>query len=80
MTITRRFIAGARCPKCHAEDRIRLCRDSGDGSHHDGQREWVECMACGYESSDPSAPEHPAPLAEADADSEVSVVRFPRLD
>lgn len=58
------FIAGARCPSCNAEDRIRLCRDEG--------REWIECVACGYASEAPPPPEHPQ--AE-DSTQEVGVVR-----
>ncbi|MFZ5561520.1 MAG: YheV family putative zinc ribbon protein [Pseudomonadota bacterium] len=51
------FIAGARCPQCNAEDRVRFCRD--------GEREWIECVACGHASDKPPAPEHPQPGVEA---------------
>ncbi|HEX6590786.1 MAG TPA: YheV family putative zinc ribbon protein [Moraxellaceae bacterium] len=65
MTLRKQFIAGARCPRCNAEDRIRLCRD--------GEKEWLECVACGYESAEPQAPEHPNPPPEP----AVGIVKFP---
>lgn len=55
--IRKQFIAGARCPACNAEDRIRLCRDEA--------REWIECVACGHASDRPPPPEHPPEPAEA---------------
>ena len=69
MTIRKHFIAGARCPKCNAEDKVRFCRD--------GAREWIECVACGYSGEDPGQPEHPQPdVPAAGTESEVGVVRF----
>lgn len=67
MTIKWQFIAGACCPQCKVEDRIRLCRD--------GEWEWMECVVCNYKSSNPIAPEHTDPPT-ADVGSEVGVVRF----
>jgi uncharacterized metal-binding protein (TIGR02443 family) len=67
MTIRKHFIAGARCPRCNAEDKVRFCRDEA--------REWIECVACGYESEDPGQPEHPNPEPAASAD-DVGVVRI----
>lgn len=61
MTTRRMFIAGATCPRCGVVDRIRLCRD--------GAREWMDCVACGYESAEPPAPEHPQEAAPADAET-----------
>lgn len=66
--VRKQFIAGARCPTCNAEDRVRHCRDSETG------REWMECVACGYESENPGAPEHPHPEPAA------GVVRFRTKD
>lgn len=63
---SKHFIAGARCPQCQAEDRIRLCRDAA--------REWIECVACGYESENPGEPEHPQ--ADPEAAVETGIVRF----
>lgn len=65
MAVRKHFIAGARCPRCNAEDKVRFCRDEG--------REWIECVACGYVGEDPGQPEHPQPEAPA---AEVGVVRF----
>jgi uncharacterized metal-binding protein (TIGR02443 family) len=62
--IRKQFIAGARCPGCQAEDRIRLCRDDA--------REWIECVACGYESETPEAPEHP----QEEPPAEIGIVRL----
>lgn len=58
MTVRKQFIAGARCPACQAEDKVRYCRD--------GEREWLECVACGHETSEPQAPEHPVDESGAD--------------
>jgi uncharacterized metal-binding protein (TIGR02443 family) len=62
--IRKQFIAGARCPQCNAEDKVRYCRD--------GEREWMECVACGRASDRPPAPEHPQPEPE----TAISVVRL----
>jgi len=56
MAIKKLFIAGAKCTRCGAEDKTRLCRDEG--------REWIECVACGFSEERPKAvvphdpPEH----------------------
>lgn len=47
----RRFIAGAVCPRCKAEDRIVVDLDSD-------QR---ECVACGFSDERPTAPAANAP-------------------
>ena len=64
MALRKHFIAGACCPRCNAEDKVRFCRDDA--------REWIECVACGY-TGDPGQPEHPQPEAPS---GEVGVVRF----
>lgn len=63
--VRKQFIAGARCPQCQAEDKVRFCRD--------GDREWIECVACGHATDKPPAPEHPQPEVEA----AVGIVRLP---
>lgn len=63
------FIAGARCPQCQAEDRLQLCRD--------GEREWLECVACGYSAAEPPAPEHPQPATTPADPSEPRPIKFP---
>lgn len=64
--IRKQFIAGARCPHCNAEDKIRLCREDA--------HEWIECVACGHVTENPGEPEHPNPPP---AESAIGVVRFP---
>lgn len=41
--ITKRFIAGAVCPRCSEMDKIRAWRDD------DAEKQFRECVACGYE-------------------------------
>lgn len=55
--IKRQFIAGAHCPACNALDKVRFCRD--------GEREWLECVACGHATENPGEPEHPNAPEEA---------------
>ncbi|GIU48879.1 MULTISPECIES: YheV family putative zinc ribbon protein [Shewanella] len=38
--IKKRFVAGAKCPKCHAQDSIQLFKENGI--------ETVECTDCDY--------------------------------
>lgn len=47
MNVRRQFIAGAKCPKCQAIDRIRQCRDQVTGD------EWIECVSCHYRERKP---------------------------
>ena len=37
---TRRFLAGAICPRCEAVDRIQV--------YAEGDRDFRECVACGF--------------------------------
>lgn len=43
MTITKRFVAGAVCPRCGQMDSIRMYRDE--------YREYRECVRCDFEDS-----------------------------
>ena len=65
MNIKRRFIAGAKCPKCEAMDRIvMLTQDDA---------EWIECIECGYSENRPThvdAPEKP------NIPNEIGVIQF----
>lgn len=63
MSVIKRFIAGARCPQCQVEDKVRQCRD--------GEDEWLECVACGYEGK-PQPPEFPTNTAS----DEIAVVKM----
>ncbi len=56
MKIQRRFIAGASCPQCGAQDRVRRCSD--------GERVWIDCLACGMERPLEEPPEKQAPAAK----------------
>jgi uncharacterized protein len=65
MTIKRRFIAGAKCPKCQAMDRVVMLTS--------GENEWIECIDCGYEENRPTHVEQNNPPAEPD---EIGVIQF----
>lgn len=43
MTIVKRFIAGAVCPRCAEMDSVRMYRDE--------EREYRECVKCGFQDS-----------------------------
>ncbi len=65
MNIKRRFIAGAKCPKCEAMDRIVMLTQ--------GDAEWIECIECGYSENRPThvdAPDEPA------TPDEIGVIQF----
>ena len=51
MTIKRRFIAGAKCPKCQAMDRVVMLTSNDD--------EWIECIECGYSENRPTQVDEP---------------------
>lgn len=38
--MTKRFIAGAVCPKCSKMDKIVMFKEDGE--------DWRECVSCGY--------------------------------
>ena len=65
MTIKRRFIAGAKCPKCQAMDRVVMLTSNDD--------EWIECIDCGYSENRPTHVDEPQPPAAPD---EVGVIQF----
>lgn len=65
MAIKRRFIAGAKCPKCQALDRIVMLTS--------GEAEWIECIECGYEENRPTHIEEPESPAVPD---EIGVIQF----
>ncbi|SEG84314.1 YheV family putative zinc ribbon protein [Marinobacterium lutimaris] len=43
MSAVKRFIAGAVCPRCAQMDSVRMYRDE--------EREYRECVKCGFEDS-----------------------------
>ncbi len=65
MTIKRRFIAGAKCPKCEAMDRIVMLTTA--------DAEWIECVECDHTENRPTYVEEPALPQVAD---EIGVVQF----
>lgn len=65
MTIKRRFIAGAKCPKCEAMDRVVMLT-SGDA-------EWIECIECGYSENRPTHIDEPKEPEVAD---DFGVIQF----
>lgn len=61
----KRFIAGAKCPKCEATDRIVMLTTAED--------EWIECIECGYSENRPTHIDEPEAPALPD---EVGVIQF----
>lgn len=43
MSVVKRFVAGATCPRCGEMDTLRMYRDE--------EREYRECVECGFEDS-----------------------------
>ncbi|KGP67223.1 putative N-acetyltransferase YedL [Acinetobacter baumannii AB5075] len=61
----KRFIAGAKCPKCEAIDRIVMLTTTED--------EWIECIECGYSENRPTHIDEPETPAIPD---EIGVIQF----
>lgn len=61
----KRFIAGAKCPKCEALDRVVMLTEN--------EHEWIECIECGYSENRPTHVEEPKTPAVAD---EMGVIQF----
>ncbi|MDO4222921.1 MAG: YheV family putative zinc ribbon protein [Acinetobacter sp.] len=61
----RRFIAGAKCPKCTGADCIVMLTTADD--------EWIECIDCDYTEKRPTKEELEQMHAPAD---DVGVVQF----
>lgn len=61
----KRFIAGAKCPKCEAIDRIVMLTTTED--------EWIECIECGYSENRPTHIDEPVTPAIPD---EIGVIQF----
>ena len=61
----RRFIAGAKCPKCDALDRVVMLTDN--------EHEWIECIECGYNENRPT---HVEPQHTTSEPDEVGVIQF----
>ena len=65
MAIKRRFIAGAKCPKCEAMDRIVMLTSD--------DAEWIECVEGTYSENRPTHVEEPLEPEVAD---EIGVIQF----
>lgn len=65
MTIKRRFIAGAKCPKCQAMDRVVMLTSK--------RRLVVRCIDCGYSENRPTHVEQPEAPAVPDS---TGVIQF----
>ncbi|MDC4690426.1 YheV family putative metal-binding protein [Acinetobacter baumannii] len=61
----KRFIAGAKCPKCEAIDRIVMLTTTED--------EWIECIECGYSENRPTHIDESETPAIPD---EIGVIQF----
>ncbi|MFX7072708.1 YheV family putative zinc ribbon protein [Acinetobacter baumannii] len=61
----KRFIAGAKCPKCEAIDRIVMLTTTED--------ERIECIECGYSENRPTHIDEPETPAIPD---EIGVIQF----
>ena len=66
MSVKKRFIAGAKCPRCERTDTVRSCKSEA--------REWMECVECGYEEDRPT--EVTPTSHEEHKDEETGVVVF----
>lgn len=61
----KRFIAGAKCPKCQAQDKVVMMTTA--------EAEWIECIECNYSEQRPTEVE----LAEITAlPDDVGVIQF----
>lgn len=65
MSIKRRFIAGAKCPKCEAMDRVVMLTTN--------DAEWIECVDCGYSENRPTYVDQPEQETTPD---EIGVIQF----
>ena len=60
----RRFIAGAKCPKCQAQDRVVMITTHDD--------EWIECVECDYTEQRPSEENY----VEPEVADDIGVIQF----
>ncbi len=60
----KRFIAGAKCPKCQAQDKVVMISTQ--------TAEWIECIECNYSEQRPTEAE----LSALNTADEIGVVQF----
>ena len=58
------FIAGAKCPKCQAQDRVVMITTHDD--------EWIECVECDYTEQRPSEENY----VEPEVADDIGVIQF----
>ncbi len=70
--IKKRFIAGARCAACQAQDKVMIFITADD--------EWIECVDCGHTERRPTSVDSKGsfdPVISEQTDTEaVNVVQF----
>lgn len=64
MQVKKRFIAGARCMRCNAMDKVMMLTSVDD--------EWIECVECGYTERRPTEVVTNSPSKT----NEIGVVQF----
>lgn len=64
MSVKRRFVAGASCPKCQSQDCIVMLTSA--------EQEWIECVDCYYTEQRPTE----VAIVESLQADEVGVVQF----
>jgi hypothetical protein len=74
---TRRFVAGAVCPKCSSMDKIVVYNEDG--------RDYRECVTCNYKDEmrfeqQPRALETRVNTTEDEIAAQTQVIQFPPLD
>jgi uncharacterized metal-binding protein (TIGR02443 family) len=73
----KRFLAGATCPRCSAQDRVQVYSEAG--------KDFRECVACGFKDEMHIATsgreiETRVNRSEGEKKSETQVLQFPPLD
>ncbi|WP_113906971.1 YheV family putative zinc ribbon protein [Aliidiomarina celeris] len=63
----KRFIAGATCEKCKAEDTLMLFVEDN--------KEHVECVQCGYKMSEPDSASAQSATKRPNADSVIGIFK-----
>lgn len=66
--LKKRFIAGAKCPKCQSQDSIIILTTQDN--------EWIECVECEYSEQRPTEVE-PVQTIETDG---VGIVQFKTMN
>ncbi|WP_087620884.1 YheV family putative zinc ribbon protein [Acinetobacter populi] len=64
MMTKRRFIAGAKCPRCQAQDKVVMITTD--------TAEWIECIECDYSERRPTEEE----FKETVVPDDVGVIQF----